>query len=199
MKRRNDSRSDAGDDEDLDQGPSKTQLKNAMLELQDLGVALLNLPEEQLDLLISEDGPLREAMRDLRRITAHGARKRQAGYVGKLLRDVDTEPLRKALAVWHAHRTRDARVLHEIEQWRERIIASEDGWAAWIALCPDADTKQVRALVRDARHERDKGKLKGESGNGRAFRELFKHVRAALLVKPDPDVALAQSGIVRGR
>jgi ribosome-associated protein len=76
-------------------GPSKTQLKNAMLELQDLGVTLLELPEEQIDLLIDEVGPLREAMRDLRRITAHGARKRQASYVGKLLRDVDVEPLRR--------------------------------------------------------------------------------------------------------
>lgn len=161
------------EDEDGDEGPSKTQQKKAMWELQDLGMAMLNLPDAQLDTLIENDG-LRIALRDLRRITAHGARKRQMGYVGKLLRDFDTAPFREALATWHAHKARDARALHDMEQWRERIIASEEGWAEWLALCPEADTKQNRALVRDARREREAGLQRGESGNGRAFRELFK-------------------------
>jgi ribosome-associated protein len=180
MKKRQDTHSKA-DNEEFYGSPSKTQIKNAMLELQVLGVTLLELPDEQLDLLITDEGPLREAVRDLRRITAHGARSRQASYVGKLLRDVDTEPLRKALAVWHAHKARDARALHEIEQWRERIIASDEGWAAWIKLYPAGDTKQLRALVRDARHERAAAKITGESANGRAFREMFKLVRTTLL------------------
>ena len=172
--------------EELYDGPSKTQQKNAMLELQDLGVTLLELPEEQLDLLITGDGPLREAMLDLRRITAHGARKRQASYVGKLLRDVDTEPLRKALLVWHAHKARDVRALREIEQWREKMINSEAGWTEWTSRYPQGDSKQLRALVRDARRDREMSKVTGESGNGRAFREMFKILREALLAPKTP-------------
>lgn len=175
--------------EELFDGPSKTQLKNAMLELQDLGVTLLELPEEQLDLLITGDGPLREAMLDLRRITAHGARKRQASYVGKLLRDVDTEPLRKALATWNAHKARDVRALREIEQWREKMIGSEAGWTEWTARYPVGDTKQLRALVRDARRDREMSKVTGESQNGRAFREMFKLVREILLSPKAPPQA----------
>lgn len=167
-------------------GPSKTQQKNAMLELQVLGVTLLELPEEQLDLLITGDGPLREAMLDLRRITAHGARKRQASYVGKLLRDVDVEPLRKALAVWHAHKARDVRALREIEQWREKMIGSEAGWTEWLSRYPASDSKQLRALVRDARQDREMSKVTGASGNGRAFREMFKLIREALLTPKAP-------------
>ncbi len=163
------------------EGPSKTQLKNAMLELQDLGVTLLELPDEQLDQLITDEGPLREAMRDLRRITAHGARKRQASYVGKLLRDVDVEPMRKALAVWHAHKARDVRALREIEQWREKMITSEAGWAEWVKRYPTGDSKQLRALVRDARQDREMSKVTGASGNARAFREMFKLIRGVLL------------------
>ncbi|MES2488764.1 MAG: ribosome biogenesis factor YjgA [Pseudomonadota bacterium] len=170
-------------------GPSKTQLKNAMLELQVLGVTLLELPEEQIDLLIDEVGPLREAMRDLRRITAHGARKRQASYVGKLLRDVDVEPMRKALAVWHAHKARDVRALREIEQWREKMIGSEAGWTEWITRYPVGDTKQLRGLVRDARRDREMSKVTGESQNGRAFREMFKLVREILLTPKAPPQA----------
>lgn len=171
------------------EGPSKTQVKNALLELQDLGVTLLELPDEQLDLLITDEGPLREAMRDLRRITAHGARKRQASYVGKLLRDVDVEPLRKALAVWHAHKARDVRALREIEQWREKIIGGDAGWAEWIKRYPACDSKQWRALVRDARQDRDMSKVSGASGNGRAFREMFKLIREALLAPKTPSDA----------
>jgi len=163
------------------EGPSKTQLKNAMLELQDLGVTLLELPEEQLDELIPEEGPLRDAMRDLRRITAHGARKRQASYVGKLLRDVDVEPMRKALAVWHTHKARDVRALREIEQWREKMIGSDAGWAEWTSRYPAGDSKQLRGLVRDARHDREMSQVTGASGNGRAFREMFKLIRGVLL------------------
>lgn len=175
--------------EDQYDGPSKTQLKNAMLELQDLGVTLLELPEEQLDQLITGDGPLREAMLDLRRITAHGARKRQASYVGKLLRDVDTEPLRKALAVWHTHKARDVRALREIEQWREKMIGSDAGWEEWVKRYPLGDSKQLRALVRDARRDREMAKVTGESQNGRAFREMFKMVRETLLAPKAPPQA----------
>ena len=181
MKKRQDTHNKADDGEDFYLGPSKTQIKNAMLELQVLGVTLLELPDEQLDLLITDEGPLREAVRDLRRITAHGASSRQASYVGKLLRDVDTEPLRKALAVWHAHKTRDVKALREIEQWREKMIASEEGWAMWVQRYPAGETKQLHALVRDARHERATAKITGASGYDRAFRALFKHVPAVLL------------------
>ncbi|MGH8461650.1 MAG: ribosome biogenesis factor YjgA [Stenotrophobium sp.] len=183
MKKRQDTHAKASDAEDFYAGPSKTQIKNAMLELQVLGVTLLELPDEQLDLLITDEGPLREAVRDLRRITAHGARSRQASYVGKLLRDVDTEPLRKALAVWHAHKVRDVQALREIEQWREKMIGSDAGWAEWTARYPAGDTRQLHALVRDARHERATAKITGASGNGRAFREMFKLLRSALLAK----------------
>lgn len=168
------------EESDDTEGPSRTQRKKAMWELQDLGVAMLNLPDTQLDTLITNEN-LREAFRDLRRITAHGASKRQAGYVGKLLRDFDTEPFRAALAQWHSHKARDAKALHDVEQWRERILADDQGWEAWIALCPESDTKAARALLRDARLERATALRKGERGNGRAYRALFKHLREHLL------------------
>jgi ribosome-associated protein len=78
------------------------------------------------------------------------------------------------------------RALREIEQWREKMIGSEAGWTEWIKRYPASDSKQLRALVRDARQDREMSKVTGASGNGRAFREMFKLIREALLTPPAP-------------
>lgn len=181
MSKRPNNRDRPHDDEDPYDGPSKTQIKNALLELQDLGTSLLTLPDEQLDELISDEGPLREALRDQRRFASHGARRRQASYIGKLLRDIDTEPLRKAVAELNALKAREVRALRDIELWREKMISSDAGWTEWSQRYPAGDSKQLRALVRDARHDREISKVAGGTGNGRAFREMFKLIRDALL------------------
>jgi ribosome-associated protein len=163
-----------------DEGPSKTQLKKALLELQDLALALLQLPDDQLDELVNNEG-LRDSLRDLRRIASHGARKRQMQYVAKLLRDAEVEPFRKALAALHAGKARDAKAMHDVEQWRERMLAKNDeGLNAWVKAHPASDTPQLRALIRDARRDRAKAAGTDERGNGRAFRELFKIIRTVL-------------------
>lgn len=177
MRRRNQEPESSEDD---DEGPSKTRLKKAMLELQDLALALLQLPDDQLDELVTNES-LRDSLHDLRRITSHGARKRQMQYVAKLLRDAEVEPFRKALAALHAGKARDAKAMHDVEQWRERMLAKNDeGLNDWVTANPASDTPQLRALVRDARRERAQAAGTGKSGNGRAFRELFKILRAAL-------------------
>ena len=161
------------EDEFDDEGPSKTQVKKAMLELQELGLALIGLPQTEYDSL-PLDERLATALADLRRFKAHSARKRQMQYVGKLLRGYDTEPFRKVLSTVHEVQVRDVRALREIEQWRERLIAGEDAWTAWSKLHPDTATPRLQGLIRDARRERDNG------ANGRAFREIFRVLQAAL-------------------
>jgi ribosome-associated protein len=154
-------------------GPSKSQVKRDLHDLQDFGLSLLDLPDSTLDELVTDER-LREALHELRRLTAHTARKRQMQYLGKLLREEDTTPLREALAARRAGEVRDKRALKVIEDWRERMLAGDEALAQWRAERPDADTPQLRALVRDARRER------AGSGHGRAFRELHRAIRAAL-------------------
>lgn len=174
---------DAADDRE-DGGPSKTQLKKAMLELQDLGAALLQLPEATLAGLPMEDR-LRDALRELRRLTNHGARKRQLQFVGKLMRDEDVAPYRRALAEMQAGKARDLLALKEIERWRERLLADDEALAAWAKDHPASDTPQFRALVRNARRERVQAlataaRKHTEPDNGPFFRALFKALRTAL-------------------
>ncbi|MGH8506796.1 MAG: ribosome biogenesis factor YjgA [Rhodoferax sp.] len=180
MKKRQDTHDKAGDDEDFHAGPSKTQLKNAMLDLQALGLALLQLTDHQLDELVPDEA-LRDALHDLRRIKSHSAHKRQVQYVGKLLRDFDVVPFRTAVSTLQAGKARDARDFQAIEHWRERLLAGDAGWTEWIEAQPTGNTKVLQSLVREARHEH----ATAVDGKGRAYRELFRQLRSVLQVQAD--------------
>jgi len=80
-----------------DSKPSKSARKREYLALQKLGEELLTLREsELLDIALDED--LLEAVLEARQIRSHGALRRQKQYIGKLMRHIDPEPLRAALA-----------------------------------------------------------------------------------------------------
>jgi len=82
-------------EEDLE-GKSKTQLKKEMLELQDLGETLTQLPQQLLDQCHLPEGLL-NAIAEYKRIpNRRGARKRQLQFIGKLMRKVDIEPIKKS-------------------------------------------------------------------------------------------------------
>ena len=83
-------------DEEEDLGPSKSAMKRASKALQDLGAELAELGKERLAKVpIDED--LRDAVKDYQRFTAHEAKRRQLQYIGRLMRNVDPEPIRAAL------------------------------------------------------------------------------------------------------
>ena len=77
--------------------------------------------------------------------------------------------------------------LHQAEHWRDRLIASDDALAAWLAEYPGTDTQQIRALIRQARkdapsaHDAQVAESQGQAPRkGRAYRELFQLVRAQM-------------------
>lgn len=161
-----------------DEGPSKSELKRQVRELQDLGDELVALPPVELDALDLPDD-LRDAVIEGRRITAHGARVRQRLYIGKQLRRIDVEPIRAALARRADIDRQRIRREHVIEQWRERLLADEA--AAWTELggrVAPADLQQLRSLVRQARAERDATRPPA------AARQLFRRLRE-LLTEPE--------------
>ena len=109
--------------------PSKTRRKAEMHALQDMGEALIGLDAKRLAALAEEAAlPARlvDAIREAQSITAWGGRKRQLQYVGKLMRDVDPEPIRRRLDLWaHGHAI-DASRQHALEQWRDRLVAEPE-------------------------------------------------------------------------
>jgi ribosome-associated protein len=162
------------DPQDAGESLSKSELKRQSRGLQDLGWALVELPEAELAAIAMPD-ELLDAVRSARRIVSHGARARQRLYIGKLLRNIDPEPIREALARRGAIERQ--RLLQEksIEQWRDRLLADDP--AAWSELAGRADAhllQQCRALVRQARAERTSARPPA------AARQLFRRLRQAL-------------------
>ena len=70
------------------------------------------------------------------------------------------------------------------EQWRDRLIDSDDHLGIWLDQFPATDVQQVRALMRQARKDEATAKQKAAEAEargqilppakkGRAYRELF--------------------------
>jgi len=166
------------DDESVDaprpfDRPSKTRRKQASHELQSLGEALLELPDEHLPGLGLGE-PLVDAIREHRRIRSHEARRRQMQLIGKLMRGIDVEPVRVAVAGMQLGRAHDSLALHRAERWRAELIGNDDASTRFANDHPGADLQRLRALVRNARKDQAAAP---EQRSGRAYRELFQFVR----------------------
>lgn len=86
------------DYDDFEERPSKTQLKKEAHAQQALGEELTRLPQARLEKL-DLPAQLVSAISEFRRLpNSFGARKRQLQYIGRLMRDCDTEAIREQLA-----------------------------------------------------------------------------------------------------
>ena len=158
--------------------PSKSARKRAAHAAQDLGEELVRLREAQLEALdLPEE--LKEAVRLARRITSRAGGARQRQYIGRLMREVDPEPIRAALGARSAADARETERFKRVEGWRERLLA--EGAPALAELSrwhPDIDQSEWARRVSSAQHER-------ASGEGTAAsRELFRALRALFDTMP---------------
>jgi ribosome-associated protein len=185
----------AGADAALEEDrPSKTQLKKAMHELQELGEALLRLPDARLAAIPMPE-PLLLALQQLRRTRSHEGRRRQLQYVGKLMRGVDAQPLREAVAAQQLGPARETLALHEAERWRDRLLESDDALTPWLAAHPQTDAQALRTLIRNARREAaaapsaaaDAGGPGATPRKGRYYRELFRALSEQLRAGDPPE------------
>jgi ribosome-associated protein len=159
-----------------DSKPSKSARKREQLVLQKLGELLIELSEPELASL-SLDDSLREAIRAARTMKSHGALRRQKQLIGKLMRDVDPEPIRARLAVLRGDDVRSKRIFALAEQWRDRII--RDGAAALEEIETETGVRddELRALL--ARF----AFAASEKTEKTVRREIFRRVRDILAEK----------------
>lgn len=151
--------------------PSKTRRKAASHALQDIGEALVALdPSRLMELGLPER--LADAVLDARSIRAHEGRRRQMQYIGKLMREIDAEPVRAALAQIAAGKPTDQAEVTAAEQWREALLRDDDALPRLLAAFPDADATAMATLVRETRAERTR------SGPPHRYRELFRRLKA---------------------
>jgi ribosome-associated protein len=153
--------------------PSKTQLKKQMHELQALGERLVTLNADQLDAVaLPED--LRAAVDEARRVPGRESRRRHMQYIGRLMREVDPEPIREKLAIWDGLSRGHAAKLHDIERWRDRLLDDDAALGEFMREHPGADSQPLRTLIRNARGERDAARPP------KSYRELYRLLRDLL-------------------
>ncbi|MGB5325523.1 MAG: ribosome biogenesis factor YjgA [Pseudomonadales bacterium] len=158
-------------------GPSKSARKREMLQLQELGAALVDFPPAKLESLPLSDA-LADALALARAAKKHGARRRLLQYIGKIMRGEDaatiaaiSEFLERSEAAKFAERQR----LHDLENWRERILQADQCGAAAIdellAMYPGADRQWLRQVQRQHQQQLAKGQPPA------AARKLFAYLQ----------------------
>jgi ribosome-associated protein len=172
MKSENDSTDTSGETEE--QRLSKSARKREAASLQELGMKLSALPDQEIKALDLPDN-LFVALRDLRRLPSHGAQIRQRQYIGKLMRDIDPEPVLAKLAERKQRHDLEIRHFQEIERWRDRLLSEpHTGLDELLREYPQADRTSLIRLLEKAEKER----LEQRSPVG--ARELFAFLRELL-------------------
>lgn len=151
--------------------PSKSAAKREAQQAQELGEALIELPDRELQALeLPQD--LIAALHEARRIKSRAALVRQRQYIGKLMRDMDLTAVRARLAERAAAASREAEAFKRIEAWRERLVTGEgvEAFEELLTLRPGLDREALARQVSAARRERAAGT--GSAANRELFRAL---------------------------
>lgn len=150
---------------------SKSQLKREAEAAQVIGERLITLRADQLEQLDLSD-TLLAAVIEAKRLTSNGAIRRQKQYIGKLMQREDTAPIEAKIAEWDGGSRAETAKLHQLERWRDRLLADDQVMGELMTAYPHADAQHLRTLIRNARKEQAASKPPKSS------RELFKLLRA---------------------
>ena len=154
-------------DIEIDDLPSRSQLKRDSQELRDMGEQLVLMPNAHLD-KITLDSSLLAAIKEARRLKNPDARRRQIQYIGKLLRNIDLTEIRYSVEKLNHQSQTFRQHFAMLEQWRDRLI--DEGNSAieeFLIDYPNADRQQIRNLSRQA----------GRGKTSAAKTKLFKYLK----------------------
>ena len=155
---------------------SKTKAKEEVEALQDLGKRLIGVGNDRLKKLDIPEA-LRDAVLEAKRITSHGALRRQMQYIGKLMRDVDTDPIQEMLDELDGISNKANARFHALEKLRDGLIADEKVITNLKNEHPDLDVSALRTLRRNAIKEQ------AEQKPPKAYRAIFQLLKS--LETPD--------------
>lgn len=144
--------------------------------MQQLGERLLELSDDELA-AVALDEALQKAIRDAKNIKSHGALRRQKQLIGKLMRRVDPEPIRAAVARLSADDLRAKQLFARAERWRDRLV-SEDAVDAFAAEL-GRDDRELRQMLGELANTID------ERAEKTLRRQIFRHVHAILVAAAD--------------
>lgn len=157
--------------DDEDYGPSRTQQRRDALAVLVLAQQLVDLQPSRLAKLTLPDD-VRHEIDVTRRMTAHGAKKRQLAFLAKVMRrydEADFASVRAELGENREKQRQENAAMHRLEAMRDRLIAEDEtALPELINEHPQVDRQHLRSLVRQARIEKDT-----PNKPPKAYREIF--------------------------
>ena len=110
---------------------SKTQLKKEADDIQQFGIEISNLPNHKIkELSLSDE--IVEAIIFYKEIKKNSAKRRQAQFLGKLLRDFDLSNVTQEIDTLKAFSRLQVKFEHEAELWRDKLINDQSALNEYI-------------------------------------------------------------------
>lgn len=158
----------------MDEPISKSQKKRDADYLQKTAVKFIELSLKKLDALPLTDN-LRKAIIDAKAIKSHGAKRRQAQLIGKLMRSADFEAIIAAYEQMVEEESAVTANFHEVESWRTKLLTEgKEALTEFIDSYQPNDTQHLRQLIKKAVDEKLKEKNLG------AATALFRYLRSVI-------------------
>ena len=138
--------------DEIDDRPSKSQLKRDMTELQQLGADMAALGDK----VVKEAGlppEVEKALLLIKTMTKHEAKRRHMQYVGRLMRTFDTGHVRElveAAKLGHQVKTNEFK---RVESLRDRLIDGDDDLLQTLFEAYPDEGQRIRQLTLGARRE----------------------------------------------
>ncbi len=152
------------------QEKSKSQIKREAEELQKLGEKLIKLPKQKLGRMELPD-KLLKALIDAQSIKSNVAGRRQRQFIGALMRDVDPEPIRRALEQTTVDLPMESKISKATRMWMDRLLTGDPAiLEEFICVCPGLERQRLRQLLRNIKKEKTAGK------SSKSFKVLEQHI-----------------------
>ncbi|MEJ2037449.1 MAG: ribosome biogenesis factor YjgA [Desulfosarcinaceae bacterium] len=157
---------------DTEPVPSRTQKKKAAQQLQALGRRLAALNDAQLEAFDPMPQELHVAIVELRAMKSHEARRRQLKYIGRIMRQVDSEQLEAGLKDMALRDDEINFRFKQLEVWRDQLVGGDDDLLnTLLEQYPAVERQPLVRLVRNAR------KLAGTDKASGAGRKVFRYLK----------------------
>ena len=132
--------------------PNKTQIKKEIRVLNDLGKELIQMPESALKNIPLSDA-MRLAIADGKRFS-RGALQRQLRRIATMMQHEDIDAIQLELQRQKQPSKQQTAEFHQLEQWRDRLIAGDEKLLTdLIDQFDSIDRQYIRQLLRNAAQE----------------------------------------------
>jgi len=150
---------------------SRSQKKRDAEAAQALGERLLELSNKQLQSLNLPES-LVDAVQEAKSIKAHGGHKRQLQFIGKLMREMDADPLVSYFEQLDNKNYQQNAKFKQMENWRDQLVnGGNQVVEEFQAEFPSVDSQKLRQLIRNANN------VKNEKLATKSKRAIFQYVK----------------------